>query len=84
MADYHSERDRRSLPFYELTAQLAALEPLPHELEQLLAACRATRRRWTSSPGSAVRSSPRRTSSPTKTSEDVRHRRVRHAAGSPV
>ena len=27
-----------SLPFYELTAQLAPLEPLPKELEQLLAA----------------------------------------------
>jgi flavin-dependent dehydrogenase len=38
MADYQSERDRRSLPFYELTAQLASLEPLPDELEQLLAA----------------------------------------------
>jgi 2-polyprenyl-6-methoxyphenol hydroxylase-like FAD-dependent oxidoreductase len=38
MADYHSERDRRSLPFYELTAQLATLEPLPQEIEQVLAA----------------------------------------------
>ena len=38
MADYHSERDRHSLPFYELTAQLAPLDPLPGELEQLLAA----------------------------------------------
>ena len=38
MADYQSERDRLSLPFYELTAQLAPLEPLPDELEQLLAA----------------------------------------------
>ena len=38
MADYQSERDRRSLPFYELTTQLAPLEPLPHELEQLLVA----------------------------------------------
>jgi hypothetical protein len=38
MADYQSERDRRSLPFYELTAQLAPLEPLPDELEQLLTA----------------------------------------------
>ena len=38
MADYQSERDRRSLPFYELTAQLAPLEPLPDELEQLLVA----------------------------------------------
>jgi 2-polyprenyl-6-methoxyphenol hydroxylase-like FAD-dependent oxidoreductase len=38
MADYQSERDRRSLPFYEFTAQLATLEPLPQELEQVLAA----------------------------------------------
>jgi 2-polyprenyl-6-methoxyphenol hydroxylase-like FAD-dependent oxidoreductase len=38
MAGYQSERDRRSLPFYELTAQLAPLAPLPAELEQLLAA----------------------------------------------
>ena len=38
MADYQSERDRRSLPFYEFTAQLAPLEPPPPELEQLLAA----------------------------------------------
>ena len=38
MADYQTERDRRSLPFYELTAQLATLEPLPQELEQVLAA----------------------------------------------
>jgi 2-polyprenyl-6-methoxyphenol hydroxylase-like FAD-dependent oxidoreductase len=37
MADHQSERDRRSLPFYEFTAQLAPLEPLPEELEQLLA-----------------------------------------------
>jgi 2-polyprenyl-6-methoxyphenol hydroxylase-like FAD-dependent oxidoreductase len=37
MADYQSERDRLSLPFYELTTQLAPLEPLPDELEQLLA-----------------------------------------------
>jgi 2-polyprenyl-6-methoxyphenol hydroxylase-like FAD-dependent oxidoreductase len=38
MADYQSERDRRSLPFYELTAMLAPLEPLSEELEHLLAA----------------------------------------------
>jgi flavin-dependent dehydrogenase len=38
MAEYQSERDRRSLPFYELTVQLAPLDPLPEELEQLLAA----------------------------------------------
>jgi 2-polyprenyl-6-methoxyphenol hydroxylase-like FAD-dependent oxidoreductase len=38
MAAYQSERDRRSLPFYEFTAQLATLEPLPPELEQVVAA----------------------------------------------
>ena len=38
MADYQTERDRLSLPFYELTAQLATLEPLPQEIEQVLAA----------------------------------------------
>lgn len=32
MADYQSERDRRSLPFYEFTAQLATLQPPPPEL----------------------------------------------------
>jgi flavin-dependent dehydrogenase len=37
MAGYHAERDRRSLPFYEFTLQLAALEPPPPELQQLLA-----------------------------------------------
>ena len=37
MVDYQAERDRRSLPFYELTAQLATLEPLPQELERVLA-----------------------------------------------
>ena len=38
MAEYHAERDRRSLPFYEFTAELATLEPLPQELQQVLAA----------------------------------------------
>ena len=38
MADYQSERDRRSLPFYEFTAQLATLEPPPPELQRVLAA----------------------------------------------
>jgi 2-polyprenyl-6-methoxyphenol hydroxylase-like FAD-dependent oxidoreductase len=36
MADYQSERDRSSLPFYEFTALLATLEPLPPELERVL------------------------------------------------
>ena len=38
MAGYQSERDRRSLPFYEFTAQLATLEPPPPELQQVLSA----------------------------------------------
>ena len=38
MADYQSERDRRSLPFYEFTAQLATLRFPPPELEPVLAA----------------------------------------------
>lgn len=36
----HAARGRSSLPFYEFTAQLAALEPLPDDLEQLLLAIR--------------------------------------------
>jgi 2-polyprenyl-6-methoxyphenol hydroxylase-like FAD-dependent oxidoreductase len=40
MAAYQSERDRSSLPFYEFTAQLATLEPLPPELERILDAVR--------------------------------------------
>jgi 2-polyprenyl-6-methoxyphenol hydroxylase-like FAD-dependent oxidoreductase len=35
-ATYQAVRDRRSLPFYEFTAQLATLEPLPPALERLL------------------------------------------------
>jgi 2-polyprenyl-6-methoxyphenol hydroxylase-like FAD-dependent oxidoreductase len=38
MAHYQSERDRCSLPFYEFTAQLATLEPLPEDLQRLLTA----------------------------------------------
>jgi flavin-dependent dehydrogenase len=38
MADYQAERDRQSLPFYELTTQLATLEPLPPDLQQVLSA----------------------------------------------
>ncbi len=37
MADYQSTRDRESLPMYELTTQLAALEPPPPEFADLLA-----------------------------------------------
>lgn len=36
MAAYQSERDRRSLSFYEFTTQLATLQPLPTELERVL------------------------------------------------
>jgi flavin-dependent dehydrogenase len=38
LAAYQSERDRRSLAFYEFTTMLATLQPLPPELEQLLGA----------------------------------------------
>jgi flavin-dependent dehydrogenase len=38
MAEYQSTRDAESVPMYELTCQLAALEPPPPELEQLLGA----------------------------------------------
>jgi 2-polyprenyl-6-methoxyphenol hydroxylase-like FAD-dependent oxidoreductase len=38
MAGYQTERDRRSLPFYDFTAQLATLQFPPRELEPLLAA----------------------------------------------
>jgi flavin-dependent dehydrogenase len=38
MADYQTERDRQSLPFYEFTAQLATLRFPPPELEPVLAA----------------------------------------------
>jgi 2-polyprenyl-6-methoxyphenol hydroxylase-like FAD-dependent oxidoreductase len=38
MAAYQSERDRRSLPFYEFTTLLATLQPPPPDLQQVLAA----------------------------------------------
>jgi hypothetical protein len=38
MADYKSRRDGQVLPMYEFTTELATLEPLPPELQQLLAA----------------------------------------------
>jgi 2-polyprenyl-6-methoxyphenol hydroxylase-like FAD-dependent oxidoreductase len=43
MAGYQSERDRQSLSFYEFTAELATLEPLPEQLEGLLAALQGNR-----------------------------------------
>jgi len=38
MDAYRSARDRQALPMYELTCQLATLEPPPPELQQLLGA----------------------------------------------
>jgi hypothetical protein len=38
MADYRRTRDRQVLPMYELTCELATLEPPPPELQQLLEA----------------------------------------------
>jgi 2-polyprenyl-6-methoxyphenol hydroxylase-like FAD-dependent oxidoreductase len=38
MAQYQSTRDRQVLPMYELTTELATLQPPPPELQQLLAA----------------------------------------------
>jgi 2-polyprenyl-6-methoxyphenol hydroxylase-like FAD-dependent oxidoreductase len=38
MGVYQSDRDRQVLPMYEFTAQLAALEPPPPELQRLLGA----------------------------------------------
>lgn len=37
MGAWHRERDAACLPIYEFTAQMAALEPPPEELQQLLA-----------------------------------------------
>ena len=38
MGGYQSTRDAQVLPMYELTCQLATLEPLPAEMQQLLSA----------------------------------------------
>ena len=38
MGDYQATRDRQVLPMYELTTQLATLEPPPPEWQQLMAA----------------------------------------------
>jgi flavin-dependent dehydrogenase len=40
MGEYQSTRDEQVLPMYELTTQLATLEPPPPELQHLLAAMR--------------------------------------------
>jgi 2-polyprenyl-6-methoxyphenol hydroxylase-like FAD-dependent oxidoreductase len=38
MADYQRTRDEHAVPMYEFTCQLAAMEPPPPEMQQLLAA----------------------------------------------
>ena len=38
MAEYQHTRDRQVLPMYELTTQLASLEPAPPDMERLLGA----------------------------------------------
>jgi len=38
MADYQRERDESAMPMYELTCQLASLEPPPPEMQQVLGA----------------------------------------------
>ena len=38
MGEYQRARDERVLPMYELTCQLATLEPPPPEMQQLLGA----------------------------------------------
>jgi 2-polyprenyl-6-methoxyphenol hydroxylase-like FAD-dependent oxidoreductase len=38
MADYHVARDEHVLPMYELTAEIASLEPPPPELQKILGA----------------------------------------------
>ncbi len=38
MGEYQRQRDEHALPIYELTTQLATLEPPPPEMQQLLAA----------------------------------------------
>lgn len=43
MAGYQSARDQQVLPMYELTTQLATLEPAPPEMERLLAAVSGNR-----------------------------------------
>ena len=43
MADYQSARDRHVLPLYELTAEIASLEPPPPELQKILGAVHGNR-----------------------------------------
>ena len=49
MADYQRARDEEALPIYEFTCDFAKIEPPPPEMQQLIGAMRATRRRWTAS-----------------------------------
>jgi 2-polyprenyl-6-methoxyphenol hydroxylase-like FAD-dependent oxidoreductase len=44
MADYQRTRDTSVLPMYELTCQLATLEPPPQEMQQLLGAMQGNQR----------------------------------------
>jgi 2-polyprenyl-6-methoxyphenol hydroxylase-like FAD-dependent oxidoreductase len=44
MAAYQRARDERALPMYELTCQVAALEPPPPEMQQLLGAIQGNQR----------------------------------------
>ena len=43
MGSYQSTRDAQVLPMYELTCQLASLEPLPAEMQQLVSAIHGNR-----------------------------------------
>jgi 2-polyprenyl-6-methoxyphenol hydroxylase-like FAD-dependent oxidoreductase len=43
MGDYQSTRDQHVLPMYELTTELATLEPPPPEFQQVLAAIHGNR-----------------------------------------
>jgi hypothetical protein len=40
LAAYEERRNRSEMPYFELTTQLAALEPPPDDIRQLLAALR--------------------------------------------
>jgi hypothetical protein len=42
MADYQAARDAHVLPMYELTAEIASLEPPSPELQQILQAARGS------------------------------------------
>jgi 2-polyprenyl-6-methoxyphenol hydroxylase-like FAD-dependent oxidoreductase len=44
MAEWHRVRDEQALPMYEMTCQLASMEPPPPEMQQLLGAIAGRRR----------------------------------------